>query len=205
MKKTLSLILLLALAVVLTACADSTPAEPESVHMNVENQDLTVTFDPGTWSSGKIEAENGTYTFAYTSSGRTVNFELVYPDGYVYSHAYTQDGNFGAYASPPEYDAAALLEKGYLDAVSMDWALDNIVDSKVQQQNRRAPSGSTFLVGLLLIGLGIWNAVSPQTAWYLSHGWKFKDAEPSDMAIGAYRFSGVLAAIAGLICLIASF
>lgn len=55
-------------------------------------------------------------------------------------------------------------------------------------------------VGLFAIIIGIINVASPETGWYLSHGWKYRDAEPSDEALTWGRISGVIAIIIGIIC-----
>ena len=57
------------------------------------------------------------------------------------------------------------------------------------------------LFGLIFIVCGIINVVSPETGWYLSRGWQFKDAEPSDAALTWSRVGGVIGIILGiLIC-----
>lgn len=56
-------------------------------------------------------------------------------------------------------------------------------------------------MGLLLIPLGVLQAVFPQAFWFINHGWKFKDAEPSELALGLGRAGGVLVAIIGLFLL----
>lgn len=58
------------------------------------------------------------------------------------------------------------------------------------------------VVAFLLIVMGIFQLVSPQTAWYLSYGWRYKDAEPSDIALVMERVGGVVAIIVGIIILI---
>lgn len=60
------------------------------------------------------------------------------------------------------------------------------------------------LVGFILLLAGIFSAASPYHSWYLSYGWRFKDAEPSDAALVLQRISGVIAVIVGLILLISS-
>ena len=56
-------------------------------------------------------------------------------------------------------------------------------------------------LGLLLIPLGVLQAFFPQAFWFINHGWKYKDAEPSDLALGLGRVGGALVAIIGLIML----
>ncbi len=62
-------------------------------------------------------------------------------------------------------------------------------------------SGHYIGLGMILILLGVFHAVSPHTMWYLSYGWRFKDAEPSDLALFAERAGGIVAIVAGVVCL----
>ena len=50
---------------------------------------------------------------------------------------------------------------------------------------------------LLLWAIGLFNVLAPRAAWYLSYGWRFKDAEPSDAALMMARIGGVIAIIIG--------
>jgi len=60
------------------------------------------------------------------------------------------------------------------------------------------------LVGFILIIIGVISAVSPQSAWYMSIGWKFRDAEPSDAALAMHRITGVIGVIIGIILIVSS-
>jgi len=60
------------------------------------------------------------------------------------------------------------------------------------------------LMGFVFLILGIIMTASPYTGWYLSTGWRFKDAEPSDAALFMNRVSGVIGVIFGLILLVSS-
>ena len=55
---------------------------------------------------------------------------------------------------------------------------------------------------LLIIAVGIFNMVKPESAWYMEYGWRYKDAEPSDLALTVNRFAGGFAIFIGLIFLI---
>ena len=59
-------------------------------------------------------------------------------------------------------------------------------------------SGSPLL-GMLLIALGAFNALAPKAAWYLSHGWRYKNAEPSEAALFFSRAGGVVLIFFGII------
>jgi len=60
------------------------------------------------------------------------------------------------------------------------------------------------LMGFVFLILGIIMTASPYTGWYLSTGWRFKDAEPSDTALFMNRVSGVIGVIVGLVLLVSS-
>ena len=44
----------------------------------------------------------------------------------------------------------------------------------------------------LLIIIGLFNMIWPRSAWELTRGWEFKDAEPSDEALYVIRVGGGL-------------
>ncbi len=48
------------------------------------------------------------------------------------------------------------------------------------------------IFGFVVLIIGVINLISPQTGWYLSRGWQFKDAEPSDEALVWGRIAGVI-------------
>ncbi len=47
-------------------------------------------------------------------------------------------------------------------------------------------------------------AIWPYFAWYVRLGWKFKDAEPSDLALNVGRISGIVLVIVGFILIVSS-
>jgi len=51
---------------------------------------------------------------------------------------------------------------------------------------------------IMLIFLGFLGAEFPTFIWYLSVGWQFRDAEPSDMAIWINRFIGYFLIVVGI-------
>lgn len=177
----------------LSACAAPAP-EAKVETIAVDGVALTVTFDPGTLSAGSIQTEHGQYTFRYESPETIV---IQYPDGYVYE----QTNISGGIATPADYDGAERAAKGYLDGFSLVWGIEGAAE---QARNTRAGSGPSPFLALLLLGLGAWNLFAPKSAWWLARGWWYKNAEPSDLAIAAYRIGGVCLLIAGVICAIAA-
>ena len=56
-------------------------------------------------------------------------------------------------------------------------------------------------VGLFIIIIGLLNLCKPEEMWYMSTGWQFKNAEPSEDAILWCRVGGAIAIIVGIFVL----
>lgn len=59
-------------------------------------------------------------------------------------------------------------------------------------------------IGFLFLMMGVIAAVWPYAGWYMSVGWKLKDAEPSDGYLVMQRVSGVIMALIGFIIMSSS-
>lgn len=93
---------------------------------------------------------------------------------------------------------------GPLEATNADYdlayeAYDTWRDDRPQPKRRSIPIFAALLVG----GLGALNLFKPRLGWYLSEGWKFRDAEPSDLALFLGQAVGFIAMVAGIIMLFA--
>lgn len=62
----------------------------------------------------------------------------------------------------------------------------------------------TGFMGAVIIAIGLVIAIWPKVAWYLRLGWRFKNAEPSGLALGVERVTGVVLVIAGFIMMVSS-
>ena len=176
-----------------TACSKEA-AKSLLEEIEISGQTGTIIFDENTYSSGTITMENGEYRFIYDISGMIT---ITYPDGYVY----TQKNTNGAIATPADYNVFDIEAKGYIDGFSLVWGIESAMD----HQNNGNSNSASPLLAIILIGLGTWNLLAPQTAWWLARGWWYKNAEPSDMAIGFYRVTGGLLVFIGIICVFAAF
>ena len=72
--------------------------------------------------------------------------------------------------------------------------LDTLSDVLLEKAPKEVNSGN-WLAALFIGVVGIFNIVSPYSAWYLEYGWRYKNAEPSDIALGLNRVVGVIAVI----------
>lgn len=182
MKRLLPLIL--ALLLVLVGCAYE---EPQTVYtVGIENVQLTVDTQNQTISDGLF-----TYHYTITATGNSSKITITYPNGATYY--WTWSGNAGHGGWSEDYD-----DSTYADGRTLRLALEHDPSGTKKKRER---SGNPLL-GLLAIGLGIWNTGWPYSSWYLSHGWYYKDTEPSDAALAMTRFGGIISIIIGIILLL---
>ena len=171
--------LILILAVVLLCGCATTPAVYTVTRDGI---DYTVDTENGTVSDGQ-------YLYTYVVSGSSSRYVTIitYPNGAQYS--WTQSSNGGSGGWGDDYDPVTYTDGGIL--------LDVLSASAPKEYN------SNPLLGLLLIALGAWYAFAPYSAWFFSYGWRYKDAEPSDAALGISRIVGIAVIIFGVFTLFA--
>lgn len=189
MKRTISVFALIFAAVMLLAGCKK---EPLPAVYTVYSYGAPYTID-----TENCTISDGTYTYGYeyAASGRSVDF--TYPNGEVYGASITvannSIGGVSAGAISADYD----YDSGYTDPFTLYRALTS-------PREKESSSGSNHpFVALLLCGVGIFNLAAPKESWYLSYGWRFKDAEPSHEAITISRIGGGITVVIGVIMLIA--
>ncbi len=127
------------------------------------------------------------YTYSVTDS----NITIQYPGGYTYIATLT-DGQTIAGRWTMPLDAQGILsatELGYLD--------ENVLVTEIQRRAKARVFPFRIIPSLLLATIGVLLFLNPNKAFYLSVGWQFKHAEPSDAALGWLRFVGIVFVIAG--------
>ena len=179
MKKVVLLVVSMLLLLSLCACSGS--KEPYTVKEG--------------WRTFEIDPEVGTIShkedvFRYDISNDPDGYTLTitYPDGSTY-FVKQQEFNSGTHRTSghsEDYDAMRYVDGGILYN-----ALENELPAPLFPGNP--------VLGFLLIGLGILGAFWPRIVWWLTIGWLIKDAEPSNIALIAYRIIGVLLILSGII------
>lgn len=189
MKRTMAIFaLILAAAMLLAGCKK----EPLPKVYTVYSYGAPYTIDT---ESRTISDGTYTYGYEYAASGSRVSF--TYPDGNVYSAGIQSANSSGAGGlSAGSVSADYDYNSGYTDPLTLYRALTS------PRETERA-SDTNPLVALLLCGVGIFNLAAPKASWYLSYGWRFKDAEPSDAYMALARIGGGIAIVIGVIMLIA--
>ena len=170
-------LLMLLMAVSLCACAQS------DAPYTIEKYDMTFRVDP---ANGILS--DGTHAYAYTFSGDTSSYQIniTYPNGA--SFWWSKSGMTGHGGWSDDYDDTL-----YTDG--------NILCDVITEKAPKPANSGKIIAALLLVCVGIFNIASPHTAWYLQHGWRYKNAEPSDAAIAIRRISGAIAVFAAVILL----
>lgn len=184
MKKALVFLLAALLSISACDCASSGRSSAYTVARN--GTEYTVDWENGTISDG-----DNAYQFTFSGSSSGYNIRITYPDGSTYSWNMQRSGGtgFGSGGGSADYDANRYVGGD---------VLCDILESGAPAPSKEFTPGKVLVV-IILLGIGLFNILSPQTAWYLSEGWKFRDAEPSDLALGLARAGGAACCLIGVI------
>ena len=184
MKRALVCLMVLC-CLILTGCGRNAPPEPYEGYYNgstyvVNEANCTVTMDGSTY----------TYTLSVTP-GQSAQLKLTYPDGSWSSRS----GRIDQYGvSVTGTDSSDFVHGRYLSCDTLWRTLD--VDERIEGSTGGA--GYMFL-GVVLVLVGIFQFVSPETMWKFNWGWRFKNAEPSELALKMGMLGGALTVILGVI------
>ena len=128
---------------------------------------------------------DGTYTYEYKLSGTSSSYDLdiTYPNGAAYS--WSQDGTMGCGGWSDDYN-----EELYVSGSTLRDVIERVP---------KATNPTKFFSVMLLIVLGTFDAIFPKISWLLAYGWRYKNAEPSDIALGLIRVAGIIAIIIGIV------
>ena len=185
----LILAVLAALVLSLSACAKqkaTASLEPYSTARNGTVYSVTPTDE----TTGTITDGTYTYSYRYDTSGTGYSVTFTYPDGETYT--WKEDGNFSSGATSPDFDSGK-----YPDGMTLDRVLKRSPAAKHEEKSTK-----NWGIILFLLFVGGINTACPQLTWYLDVGWKVKDAEPSEAALGWSRTVGVVLLIVAVVMMI---
>lgn len=129
-----------------------------------------------------------TYRYEVNGGGSSVNYRIIYPNGSTYY--WTWSGNMGHGGWSDDYDETRYVE-------------GRVLMNVLETQMPRESEPKNVLMIIFLLGAGIFNVAAPKTSWYLSDGWRFKDAEPSEAALEWGRFVGILLIVIAVFMILA--
>ena len=131
---------------------------------------------------------DGTYTYYYTLSGGNSEITVTFPDGSYYWERKSTGSHgisYGSFSGSEDYD-----EDRYVSGDTLCDVVRSCLPKEEEPKN--------VLMILLLLTVGVFNTCAPKAAWYLSTGWQFRDAEPSDEALALARFGGIVCLAIGI-------
>lgn len=160
-----------------------------------EGSRLLYTVTPGEGDVLLVETDRETEEYRYEFSGDKEDYrcEIRFPDGSDWNWSQRDGSGTG---SGSWYDSH-MISSPYPDP---DDLCEIIIESRVKPVSF---GGTKILAILFLAGAGLFQLLAPQTAWYLSYGWRYKNAEPSEAALVMGRISGVIVLIVAVILLFA--
>lgn len=192
MKKIIPIILLAAL--LLTACrweSDAVSTDPYTY----SNGEKTLYVDP---QAGTITC--GVHTYRFEIDGD--NISIIYPNGCKYIMTVRDGISYGGYTTG--MNSTFFAENGYEDGDNLMAAVERFMPNNDGGLDSGGTSIMGVMCGVLICGIGLWSLLAPQSAWYVSHGWRYKDAEPSDAALAVESIVGIIAIVGGLIMIVVS-
>lgn len=149
-----------------------------------------------------ITYDNEVYTYEKNKS----YVQITYPNNMVYREEYSGTGVTSSTwsADPSEsYDLIDITSYGYL---SERIIIDTILrySREIDPNSGFSLPGNSPLLGVFIIFLGTIVIAFPKGSWYLNYGWRYKNSEPSKVAINVQRVSGAIAIIVGLFIIFSS-
>lgn len=178
--KKLALVFLLVLLVLLCSCG--TAADVYEVDYGGRVYSVN-------WEEMTITVEGVVCQFEFTGSAEDHRFEVTYSDGsFWYANG---SGNVTSFGWSDDYSAPHYI--------SGDTLHDVVLDTSPAREP--VVSGTGLVAGIVLIAIGVFEAVYPRLGWRLGYGWRFKNAEPSDAALTMGRVWGVIIIVLGVVCI----
>lgn len=165
--------------------------QPAAQKVTLEGKDFTVDRDEGT-----ITCEGEVYYFRITDGIAGKDVEFSYPDGSrcIYSWQNTNAAGMGFSGMSLDYDPEA---NGYVPGDTL-WA---VLDLALEVGKAPVSVENIALVIIAVVG-GAFLLFWPRLAWTLACGWRYKDAEPSTLALSLNRLWGGLALGSGTLYLL---
>lgn len=170
------LLLLCLAALLLTGCGS------RETEFTVEHRGVTyaVNTEAGTISGGG-------YNCRYAISDDKESVTIRFPNGTTWTQ-HKKEGSSSISGSGTN-DLALMKAAGDMAYIVLD-----LTDS--------GPNWRSLAISVLVFGVGLGMILSPHAFWKIKWGWRFRDAEPSGMALRSIQFTGF---VLMLVCVILFF
>ena len=149
-----------------------------------------------------VTCENDIYNYSYHTGTNTVILTIKYPNGYTFTETATSS-SYRSLDDTPLFShsftdangnesAISAEELGFIDGVSLAPKLNSVTESLSAKEGPNLATPSIIIIaGALLVAF-------PRLFWTMAHGWKYRDAEPSDAALLFYRIGGGVVIFLGI-------
>ena len=154
------------------------PAAAEKLQVEWEGTAYVVDTEQQTLSDGK-----NTYQYQLDLKNDGYDLVITYPNKATWNWTETNDGGFGGWSD--DYDYTGI-------AYPTGETFQNILAKAGVTLSYKPQTGKNLLLFLVLLVIGGFALAAPQVTWYLEYGWRFKDAEPSDLALWVNRVIGFI-------------
>lgn len=178
MKRIGIILIVLVLSIALIGCAD----QETTYTVNKNGIEFRVDSAQKTISDG-----DNIYHYEFSGDSSSFSVTINYPNGS--SYWYNQSGGVGGGGWSNDY-----IEGAYVPG-------DTLVEVVREKAPKRVDPGK-IVGGLMLIALAIIDMLAPKVSWYLGYGWRYKNAEPSDVALMLARIAGGIAVAVGVVLLL---
>lgn len=142
--------------------------------------------------------------YHYTKSNTQI--QITYPNQMVYSEMYN-----GSSVTSSSWAMDINEDATFIDITTYGYLSERTIIDVVLKYSREIDPSSGFslsgrspLLGLFIVFLGAIVILFPKASWYLNYGWRYKDSEPTKVAITVQRVSGGIAVVVGLFLIFAS-
>lgn len=140
--------------------------------------------------SNTIKDDYEIYEFEYVNEV----YRITYPNGVLFAKEKET-----AYKPKQEFVSGDI--SGYHRSDDLIY----IINNRPGADNGKSPNNpGAFFAGFCMIITGLFSALTPETVWYMSIGWRIKDSKPTEEAIKFNRFSGIAVAVIGFIMVFTS-
>lgn len=140
-----------------------------------------------------VDTEAGTITgdgitCRYTVSDDKNSISIRFPDGTSMSERRVGNGTISGNGN-----------------VSMQYVSVSSAFSRIAWDTIRTGINTGMAIAAaIVLAFGIWMLSTPGSFWHISHGWWYKDVEPSDRLLASYQTAGAVTIFASVIMFIIS-
>lgn len=135
------------------------------------------------------------YSYTFWDNGMTMETKITYPNAKTMT--VVEDRISG------EKTSHGTLTEAEKEKYLSEWTILELINENSKERSKFHIG--LFLLGLVLIGVGLFALIGTEEWIYLNNRRWFQDPEPTDLLIYRTRCVGIISVIVGIICIITAF